>query len=343
MVRYKYYAFFILYLSGNASATDETNNTLSQDTQNLEAVKSEALVQEAVNSSDVPKSEALVGNFRYNVDDNFFEDDLVLLPQQRRMMFEKTRLHKKEITYEMYQWPKNYEGFVIVPYWISRFSGFSESICLHLYQIFKAKPFKAAAQLSLIGRAMETIESETCIRFRVRQYENDYLNIHVGKFCKSNLGRTGGAQEMTFNTARCFRKGHVMHELLHALGYIHMHNRPDRDNYIKIFLNNVHPKFIREFDKVNSGLFNYYGTHYDYHSVMHYDSKAASKNGGRTILTRDSHFLNTIGQRVALSLGDARRINVKYNCKMSKRSVEESLEKENDPEEDNDDDEDYFY
>lgn len=129
MVRYKFYVLFILYLSSNASAqlTEETNNTLSHDTQDLDTVKSEALVQEAVNSSDVPKSEALVGNFRYNVDDNFFEDDLILLPQQRRMMYEKMRLHKKEITYEMYQWPKNYEGFVIVPYWISRFSGFSES------------------------------------------------------------------------------------------------------------------------------------------------------------------------------------------------------------------------
>lgn len=152
---------------------------------------------------------------------------------------------------------------------------------------------------------------------------------------------------MTFNTARCFRKGHVMHELLHALGYIHMHNRPDRDRYIKIFLNNVHPKFIKEFDKVNSGVFNYYGTHYDYNSVMHYDSKAASKNGGRTILTRDSNYLNAIGQRVSLSLGDIRRINVKYNCKMSKRSVEEEPEQEYEsesaPEDDNDDIEDYFF
>lgn len=185
-------------------------------------------------------------------------------------------------------------------------------------------PLKAPDHLRLIRRAMDSIERSTCVRFKVRKHEYDYLNIFSGKFCKSNLGRTGGPQDMSFNTARCFRKGHVMHELLHALGYIHMHNRPDRDNYIRIMMQNVHPKFMNEFDKVNPGLFNYYGTPYDYNSIMHYGSRAASRNGGRTIITKDANFLNTIGQRTELSEGDIKRINVRYNCAVSKRSVEEN-------------------
>lgn len=189
---------------------------------------------------------------------------------------------------------------------------------------------KAADQLNLIRGAMEAIERETCIRFRLRRNEYDYINILAGKFCKSNLGRTGGAQEMTFNTVKCFRKGHIIHEMLHALGYIHMHNRPDRDKYVTVLLGNVQPKFIREFDKVNAGIFNYYGTPYDYHSIMHYGSSAASKNGGRTLLTKDAHFLNAIGQRVALSPGDIKRINIKYSCQLPKRSIENSSDAEND-------------
>jgi hypothetical protein len=57
---------------------------------------------------------------------------------------------------------------------------------------------------------------------------------------------------------------------------------------------------------------------------MHYGSKAASKNGGRTIITKDLNFLNTIGQRSELSAGDIKRINVRHNCAVSKRSVEEN-------------------
>jgi hypothetical protein len=171
---------------------------------------------------------------------------------------------------------------------------------------------------------MDSIERSTCVRFKVRKSEHDFLNIFTGKFCKSNLGRTGGPQDMSFNTARCFRKGHVMHELLHALGFIHMHNRPDRDNYIRILKQNVHSKFANEFDKVNPGLFNYYGTPYDYNSIMHYGSRAASKNGGRTIITKDAKFLNAIGQRSELSVGDIKRINVRYNCAVAKRSAEEN-------------------
>lgn len=168
---------------------------------------------------------------------------------------------------------------------------------------------------------MDAIEAVTCIRFKDRKYEKDYVNIYSGQYCKSNLGRTGGAQEMSLNTFKCFQKGIIIHEFLHALGFIHMQSRPDRDKYVKILWQNIDPKFAREFDKVNPGVFNYYGTGYDYHSVMHYGSKAASKNGGRTIVTKDNQYLDAIGQRNGLSDGDIQRINTKYKCKVYKPTV----------------------
>lgn len=59
-----------------------------------------------------------------------------------------------------------------------------------------------------------------------------------------------------------------------------------------------------------------YGVGYDYGSVMHYDQAAFSSTGGNTIATRDPNFQATIGQRVAPSFADVKRINFAYcNCK----------------------------
>lgn len=161
---------------------------------------------------------------------------------------------------------------------------------------------------------MDEIERETCVRFRPRTYEKDFIHIFSGLHCKSNLGRTGGAQELSLNTFKCFTKGVIMHELLHALGFIHMHNRPDRDKYVKILWKNIEPRFVREFDKVNPSMYNYYGTAYDYHSIMHYGPKAATRNGQLTLIARDEGYQSAIGQRVRLSEGDITRINAKYKC-----------------------------
>lgn len=162
---------------------------------------------------------------------------------------------------------------------------------------------------------MDGIERETCIRFLPRDDEDDFLAISHGKFCKSNLGRTGGAQPLLLNRKDCFEEGIIMHELLHALGYIHTHSRPDRDRYVKVLWKNIDPKFRREFNQVSPTVFNNYGTRYDYFSVMHYGPTAFTRNGERTIATKDSSFQTAIGQRRGLSDGDVKRINAKYKCK----------------------------
>lgn len=132
--------------------------------------------------------------------------------------------------------------------------------------IFKQVLSQASEERSLMRYAMDSIESETCIRFKPRKHEYDYINIYSGKYCKSNLGRTGGGQEMSLNKKRCMEKGIIIHELLHALGYIHMHNRPDRDKHVSILWKNIDPKFFKEFSKVNPQIFTSLGTPYDYHS-----------------------------------------------------------------------------
>lgn len=98
------------------------------------------------------------------------------------------------------------------------------------------------------------------------------------------------------------------------LGYIHMHNRPDRDKYVNILWKNIEPRWYKEFAKVNPAIFTSVGTAYDYHSIMHYGSGGFSKNGGKTIVTKNGAYDDVIGQRNGLSDGDIRRINNRYNC-----------------------------
>lgn len=184
---------------------------------------------------------------------------------------------------------------------------------------------EASDQVRLIRVAMDAVEAVTCIRFKKRKHETDYVSIHSGQFCKSNLGRTGGAQELSLNNRLCFQEGIIIHELLHALGYIHMHSSPDRDKHVKILWQNIVQQFYSEFNKVDPGMYNTYGTPYDYQSIMHYGPTAFSKNGARTIIPKDSRFADTIGQRNSLSDGDIKRINNKYKCYVGESNLFSSL------------------
>jgi hypothetical protein len=34
-------------------------------------------------------------------------------------------------------------------------------------------------------------------------------------------------------------KGTTMHEMMHAIGFVHEHSRPDRDQFVQVLLQNV--------------------------------------------------------------------------------------------------------
>lgn len=66
----------------------------------------------------------------------------------------------------------------------------------------------------------------------------------------------------------CFRYQHsdaVLHEIGHAIGLPHEHNRPIRDNYVKVL--NDHPAYTGKYHPETHILM---GKPYDYESIMHY-------------------------------------------------------------------------
>lgn len=47
-------------------------------------------------------------------------------------------------------------------------------------------------------------------------------------------------------------KGNIIHELLHALGFLHMHTAVERDEYVDINWNNIMEKSKLNFQKYTS-------------------------------------------------------------------------------------------
>ncbi len=130
------------------------------------------------------------------------------------------------------------------------------------------------------------------IRF-VKSYDNT---------CSSYLGRIGGVQEVTL-APRCFNGingyGSVVHEIGHALGMIHEHQRPDRDEYVLI-LGGDETNYTRKYILQQV-------TPYDYGSIMHYST------GPGTLLERLQPYAGgEAGQRDALSPLDIQVIRDRY-------------------------------
>lgn len=172
----------------------------------------------------------------------------------------------------------------------------------------------ATYQKTLLRLAMNDIEKYTCVRFVERTDQTDFVSIYSGSGCHSHMGKIGDEQELSLKKNGCFNRGIIIHELIHALGYDHMHSHYDRNNYIDIKWKNIQPDAISNFDRVDPKKFSNFGTKYDLYSVMHYDKTSFSKNGQDTIVPKNRRYKNIIGQRLGLSIGDAQRINNMYKC-----------------------------
>lgn len=111
--------------------------------------------------------------------------------------------------------------------------------------------------------------------------------------CFSYVGRITGAQALNLEPDPfdhgCFRRGSIIHEFLHALGFQHMQSSSNRDDYIMIIWENIRSTAYGNFEIIpNTGSF---GQPYDYDSILHYHARAFSINGEYTIIPIDSEVI----------------------------------------------------
>lgn len=80
-----------------------------------------------------------------------------------------------------------------------------------------------ANQRRLIKEAMKTIEDQTgpnCIKFVDNNKYRGYLHIVEDGGCWSYVGYHAQRQPLSLNRRGCMIEGTIIHELVHALGFV---------------------------------------------------------------------------------------------------------------------------
>ncbi|XP_061102823.1 hatching enzyme 1.2-like [Conger conger] len=188
------------------------------------------------------------------------------------------------------KWKKSKKGIVYVPYRIS-------------------KQF-SRREKCIIKRGLKSFASRTCIRFRRRRRECDFVDIQSRSGCYSFVGRRGGGQVVSLSRRGCVYHKIVQHELLHALGFDHEQTRSDRDQHVRILYENIKPGHKHNFRKIKT---NNLQTPYDYNSIMQYGRYAFSKDGKPTIVPIPNSNV-AIGRAKEMSNNDILRVNRLYRC-----------------------------
>ncbi|XP_029921076.1 low choriolytic enzyme-like isoform X1 [Myripristis murdjan] len=189
-------------------------------------------------------------------------------------------------------WPKSSDGNVYVPYRIS--NEYSQR------------------ERDTIIQGLQSFSRCTCIRFTPRRNQRDFVDIQCRSGCYSFVGRRGNGQVLSLNRRGCVYHSIIQHELLHALGFNHEQTRSDRDEHVRILLQNVIRGTEHNFWKIQNS--RNLGTPYDYNSVMHYGRYAFSSNGQPTIVPVPNPDVS-IGRANQMSPTDILRVNRLYGCK----------------------------
>ncbi|CAJ0601397.1 unnamed protein product [Cylicocyclus nassatus] len=175
---------------------------------------------------------------------------------------------------------------------------------------YEMSPKYNSQERSKIQLAMDAFRNHTCIKFRPRTLSDMYFisisnDFNPGK-CSSQVGRQTDKDSRTpegkfkteMNLSRdCFTQSTLLHELMHAIGFKHEHQRDDRNPLIDAALDPHGDDWYRHNHKIYPRTKMYYMGDYDPESIMHYSFP---------------NFKNY--ERQYFSKSDIKNINKLYNC-----------------------------
>jgi len=201
---------------------------------------------------------------------------------------------------------------------------------------------------ALIRKQMDVVQQKTCVRFKsvsqhlAPEHRLKIISHNIGS-CRhgfgGGVGYGGRSMEVVFEStykladhSSCknhpLYTGGILHELMHALGAIHTHQRMDRDKHIYYKEDCVKPGKKSQFTKMN---FNFPSNDlpYEYNSIMHYGCDTMSICTGKRYCSQECPTLfpkNGKCSEVGLhhpTVNDWKMIN-QYQCTGNGPNVEET-------------------
>jgi len=216
-------------------------------------------------------------------DQYFISDDMMLTPAQLEALSEPgTRGNIADFVYNhMQYWPNG-----IVHYEIA-----------------------SAENRERILEAIAEYHQKTFIRFIPRQNERAYVifSNSIDGSNKSYVGQLGGRQGIYLS--RSASKAIIMHEMAHAIGLLHEHQRLDRDNYVIINEGDYSEDDYRDNYRIGGISHGYF----DFNSLMLYGG-IPRVNGGNT------RTINT------LSVGDINALHAIYGYPPKQLTAESAID-----------------
>ena len=147
------------------------------------------------------------------------------------------------------------------------------------YDISKLTPAQQTIALRAMQRWMDTGAN---LKFVPRAAEVEYVNFTGNTNAGNNTSQVGfkkGVRSDINITAFWWRQEEWMpaHELGHALGFFHEHERWDRDQFVTIHYENIKAGRAHDYDWIPKTNWLVTSLPYDYRSIMHYRICWASK------------------------------------------------------------------
>ena len=173
-----------------------------------------------------------------------------------------------------------------------------------------------AAEFQVINEACNQWSRAANVRCVDRTTQANYVLVsRQPTGCNANVGTRPGAVRMNLQPDGCMLTRIVAHELGHLLGFIHEHQRPDRDQYLDVFLQNVTSQNAYNFELLTTALRH---SAYDFGSIMHYEWYGFSKTPGNLVTMWPKNPYGFLGQTMGLveapSVSDGQAARVFYGA-----------------------------
>jgi len=119
---------------------------------------------------------------------------------------------------------------------------------------------------------LDEIEDKTSIEFYECDEKKPYVVVFIADE-KINSATLGMCKNPVVRL-NSFSTKIIFHEVFHVLGFPHEHQRPDRDDYVTVNMEDVSPTIRGDFEIYNEDMFlyDYWKYPYDYKSILHYKS-----------------------------------------------------------------------